>query len=57
VSPDLTGAVVDKVITSALFQTPTTVAIHGGRLAVVNAKFDTGVPPTANEYEVIVVDR
>src|SRR5215207_6330837 len=30
-SPDLTGAVVDKVITSALFQTPTTVAIHGGR--------------------------
>jgi sugar lactone lactonase YvrE len=57
VSPDLTGAVVDKVITSALFQTPSTVAIHGGRLAVVNAKFDTGFPPTADEYEVIVVDR
>jgi sugar lactone lactonase YvrE len=57
VSPDLTGAVVDKVITSALFQTPSTVAIHGGRLAVVNAKFDTGLPPTADEYEVVVVDR
>lgn len=57
VSPDLTGAIVDKVITSALFQTPSTVAIHGGRLAVVNAKFDTGLPPTADEYEVIVVDR
>ena len=57
VSPDLAGAVVDKVITSALFQTPSTVAIHGGRLAVVNAKFDTGFPPTADEYEVIVVDR
>ena len=54
---DLTGAVVDKVITSALFQTPSTVAIHGGRLAVVNAKFDTGFPPTADQYEVVLVDR
>jgi sugar lactone lactonase YvrE len=57
VNPDLTGAVVDKVITSALFQTTSTVAIHGGRIAVVNAKFDTGFPPTADEYEVVVVDR
>jgi hypothetical protein len=24
---------------------------------VVNAKFDTGIPPTARQYEVIVVDR
>jgi hypothetical protein len=24
---------------------------------VVNAKFDTGIPPTADHYEVIVVDR
>lgn len=46
-SPDLTGGVVDKVITSDLFETPSTVATHGDRLAVVNAKFDTGVPPTA----------
>ncbi|HET6686375.1 MAG TPA: hypothetical protein VFH02_07615, partial [Jiangellaceae bacterium] len=56
-SPDLTGAVVEEVITSDLFQTPTTVAIHGSRLAVVNAKFDTGLPPTADEYEVVIVDR
>jgi sugar lactone lactonase YvrE len=57
VSPDLTSAVVEKVITSPLFQTPTTVAIHGNRLAAVNAKFDTGLPPTADEYEVVIVDR
>lgn len=56
-SPDLTGAVVDKVITSDLFQTPTTVALHGSRVVVVNAKFDTGFPPTADQYEVIIVDR
>jgi sugar lactone lactonase YvrE len=56
-SPDLTGATVDRVITSDLFQTPTTVAIHGNSLAVVNAKFDTGLPPTADEYEVVIVDR
>jgi len=56
-SPDLTSGVVDKVITSDLFQTPTTVAIHGSRLAVINAKFDTGLPPTADQYEVVIVDR
>jgi sugar lactone lactonase YvrE len=56
-SPDLTSAQVDKVITSDLFQTPSTVAIHGNRLAVVNAKFDTGLPPTADEYEVVIVGR
>ena len=46
-----------KVITSPLFQFPTTVARFGGRLAVANAKFDTGFPPTASQYEVIVVHR
>jgi sugar lactone lactonase YvrE len=56
-SADLTGAVVEEVITSDLFQTPTTVAIHGSRLAVINAKFDTGLPPTADQYEVVIVDR
>ena len=40
-----------------LFQTPTTVAIHGNRLAAANAKFDTGLPPTADEYEIVIVDR
>jgi sugar lactone lactonase YvrE len=56
-SPDLTGAVVEEVITSDLFQTPTTVAVHGNQLAVVNAKFDTGIPPKADEYEVVLVER
>ena len=56
-SPDLSSAVVVEVITSDLFQTPSTVAIHGSRLVAVNAKFDTGFPPTADEYEVVIVDR
>jgi sugar lactone lactonase YvrE len=55
--PDLTAGAVEKVITSELFQIPTTVARFGDRLAAVNAKFDTGIPPTADQFEVIVVDR
>jgi sugar lactone lactonase YvrE len=55
--PNLESGVVEKVITSPLFQIPTTAARFGSRLAVVNAKFDTGIPPTARQYEVIVVDR
>ena len=56
-APDLASGVVEAVITSDLFQTPTTAARFGSRLAVVNAKFDTGIPPTADQYEVIVVNR
>jgi sugar lactone lactonase YvrE len=56
-APDLSSGVVEEVITSELFQVPTTAALFGSRLAVVNAKFDTGLPPTADQYEVIVVDR
>jgi sugar lactone lactonase YvrE len=55
--PDLTSGMVEEVITSPLFQVPTTAARFGSRLAVVNAKFDTGIPPSATEFEVIVVDR
>jgi sugar lactone lactonase YvrE len=55
--PDLTSGAVEKVVTSELFQVPTTVARFGDRLAAVNAKFDTGIPPTAGQFEVIVVDR
>jgi sugar lactone lactonase YvrE len=55
-SPDLTSGVVTKVITSDLFQVPSTAARHGSELAVVNAKFDTGIPPTADSYEVVIVD-
>jgi len=56
-SPDLSSGVVEKVITSELFQVPSTAALHGSRLAVVNAKFDTGFPPTADQYEVVLVER
>ena len=55
-SPDVTSGAVTKVITSDLFQVPTTAARHGSELAVVNAKFDTGIPPTADKYEVVIVD-
>jgi sugar lactone lactonase YvrE len=56
-TPDLAAGVVEEVITSPLFQVPTTAARFGSRLAVVNAKFDTGLPPTADQYEVVVVNR
>jgi hypothetical protein len=32
-------------ISSPLFHVPTTVAEHGDRLALVNARFDLGLPP------------
>ena len=56
-SPDLASGVVEKIITSELFQIPSTAARFGNRLAVVNAKFDTGFPPTAEQYEVVLVER
>ena len=56
-SPHLTSGVIEEVITSELFQVPATAARFGSRLAVVNAKFDTGFPPMADEWEVVVVDR
>jgi hypothetical protein len=55
-SPHLTSGVVEEIITSDLFQVPATAARFGSRLAVANAKFDTGFPPTAPQYEVVVVD-
>lgn len=54
-SPDLASATVERIITSDRFQIPTTVARDGVRLAVVNAKFDTGLPPTATNFEVVIV--
>jgi hypothetical protein len=56
-SGDLRTGRTVKTITNSLFEVPTTVARFGDRLAVVNAKFDTGFPPTASQFEVIVVDR
>jgi sugar lactone lactonase YvrE len=56
-SPDLTSGTVEAVITSQAFQIPTTAVRFGDRLAVVNAKFDTGFPPTADRFEVVLVGR
>jgi hypothetical protein len=56
-SPDLTSGMVEEVITNDLFEVPSTAARFGSRLAVINAKFDTGFPPTAGQYEAVVVDR
>lgn len=53
---DYTSGELQEVITSDLFQTPSTAALFGHTLAVVNAKFDTGFPPTADQYEVVLVD-
>jgi sugar lactone lactonase YvrE len=53
---DLTAGRVVEVITDDAFQTPSTAIRADGRLAVVNAKFDTGFPPTATQYEVVLVD-
>ena len=44
-SPDLTSGAITSVITSTLFRVPTTVAKHGSRLALVNGRFDLGLPP------------
>jgi sugar lactone lactonase YvrE len=56
-SGDLSSATVVKVITDPSFEIPTTIARWGNRLAVVNAKFDTGFPPTASTFDVNVVTR
>jgi hypothetical protein len=44
-SPDLTSGEVVDVIHSDLFRVPTTVALHGSTLALVNARFDLELPP------------
>jgi sugar lactone lactonase YvrE len=55
-SHDLGRGTLEKTITSENFAVPTTAALFGHRLAAVNSHFDTGVPPTAPTYEVVVVD-
>jgi sugar lactone lactonase YvrE len=54
-SGDLSSATIVRTITDAAFEVPTTVARWGNRLATVNAKFDTGFPPTAATFEVVEV--
>ena len=52
---ELTAGTAEKVITSSSFKIPTAAARFGNTLAVVQAKFDTGFPPTATSYEVVLV--
>lgn len=44
-SPDLRTGEVVQTITDQLFEVPTTVAMHGDKLALVNGRFDLGFPP------------
>jgi outer membrane protein assembly factor BamB len=57
-SDDLSSGTVESVITDDAFQFPTTaIAVGSDRIAIVNAKSDTGIVPTAKQYEVVIVDR
>jgi sugar lactone lactonase YvrE len=53
--PTLTAGAVQNVITSDRLHTPSTAVRFGDTLAVVNAGFDTGIPPTADQYEIVLV--
>lgn len=60
-SPDLSSGEVVETITSDLFRVPTTGAMFGNTLYVVNARFDAAFPPAFGgapmsiEYEVVAV--
>jgi sugar lactone lactonase YvrE len=54
-SRHLDAGVVTKVTTDKRFQSPTSAARYGNQLAVVQGKNDTGFPPTADQYEVVLV--
>ncbi len=56
-SGDLSSGQVRSVLTSPSFEVPATVAKLGSRLVVSNTKFDTGLPPTASSYDVVVLRR
>ena len=56
-SPDFLQGTMDAFVTSPHFQVPTTVAVFGNRIVAVNAKYDTGFPPTASSYEVVTVRK
>jgi hypothetical protein len=52
------------VIQSPSFRVPTTVAKHGDELALVNGRFDLGLPPPfgsgappGTEYDVVLIAR
>jgi sugar lactone lactonase YvrE len=55
-APDLGSGAVERTITSPSFDTPTTVARHGNRLYLVNARFSTAPSPSTT-YTVVQVRR
>lgn len=56
-SGDFSSGRVRTVLTSPLFEVPATVAKVGSKLVLSNTKFDTGLPPTASSYDVVVIGR
>lgn len=67
-SPDLSSGEIVSVRTDAdldgLLRIPTTVAEHGNRLAIVNARFDLGLPPPlgtgappGTDYDVVQIPK
>ncbi|GAA1557881.1 hypothetical protein GCM10009789_09140 [Kribbella sancticallisti] len=63
-SSDLTSGRITAAITSELFRIPTTVAERGNRLAIVNARFDLGLPPPlgtgippGTDYDVVQLEK
>ena len=63
-SSDLSSGDITSVITSPLFRVPTTVARHGDKLALVNGRFDLGLPPPfgpgappGTDFDVVLVNR
>lgn len=57
-APDYRSGKIVSVLTSPALRIPTTIARQGGRLVVVNARFDLGIPgPADADYELVVLRR
>ncbi|MGZ4536280.1 MAG: hypothetical protein ACXVXE_12095 [Nocardioidaceae bacterium] len=63
-SPHLTHGTVSATVTDPAFEVPTGVARHGDELALVNARFDLGLPPPigpgaphGTSFDVAVIPR
>jgi len=61
---DLTDGRITAAVTSKRFRIPTTVAERGDRLAIVNARFDLGLPPPlgtgippGTDYDVVQIQK
>jgi sugar lactone lactonase YvrE len=61
--PDLASGEIVRVVTSDLFRVPTTAALFGNRLYLVNARFDVAFPPVFGadpvviDYDVVAIPR